>query len=228
MITINDALQIMLTKEEVISCLKKTRQRNFIDNLRIRHANVQFDCKLRGYVGELAIRKWFMQKGIALDATNYLEDGNNMDIDFLAKGKNIELKTSLIPDSDGDLSNVIAKRDIKLIKRGADNIEQLRGDIHLQIYYNQRTTKKDNWLKSQTIDLLGDDEYLYNSFQAKCYLNSIFFVAWIDKPSLVKKINSLPVNQRCWSFRNSQRLFWNCKLHQSKKPVEIINYLNSL
>ena len=46
MVTINDAILIELTKEEVLTCLKKTKQNNFIDNLRNRHPNVRFDCKL--------------------------------------------------------------------------------------------------------------------------------------------------------------------------------------
>jgi len=228
MLTINDAVQIKLTKEEILSCLEKTKQNIFKDNLRIRHPNVQFDCKLRGYIGELAIKKWFEQNGIKLSNTNYLEDGDNIDIDFLVKGKNIELKTSLIPDVDENLPNVIAKRDIKLIKRGTESIEQLRGDVHLQIYYIQKTKERDNWLKAQTIDFNGTDEYLFNVFQAQNYLDSTYFVAWIDKPTLVQKINSLPINQRYWSFPNSQRVFWSCRLSQSKKPIELIEYLNSL
>jgi hypothetical protein len=229
MVTINDAVQIELTKEEVLSCLEKTKQNHFIDNLRNRHKNVQFDCKLRGYVGEVAIKKWFEQNGVALEATACLEDGDNIDIDFLVKGKNIELKTSLIPDNDGNLSTVIERRDIKLIKRrGNARIEDLRGDVHMQIYYTQKTRQRDKWLKSQTIDFNGTDEYLYDAFQAQNYLNSTFFVAWIDKPTLVQKINSMPVNGRCWSFRDSQRYFWKCKLNQSKKPIDIIEYLKSL
>lgn len=229
MVTIEDVIQLELSKEEIISCIDKTKQHEFIDNLRNRHKNVQFDCKLRGYIGELAIAKWFAKNSITLSTTNYLEDGDNIDIDFLVKGKNIELKTSLIPDIDGNLATAIAKRDIKLIKRGYETIEQLRGDIHMQIYFSHKTKERDNWLKSQEINLYNNDyEYLYNKFQADQYLDTTFFVAWIDKPSLVRQINSLPTNQRYWSFSNSQRVFWNCKLRISRKPIELISYINSL
>jgi hypothetical protein len=229
MVTKDDIILIELTKEEVFDCIDKVKQNNFIDNLRDRHPNVSFDCKLRGYVGETAISKWFNQQGIELNKTDYLEDGDNIDIDFLVKGKNIELKTSLIPDTDGDLDTVLVKRDIKLIKRWDDTIEQLRGDIHLQIYYKQKTKEKDNWLKEQYIDLSSDDkEYLYQSFSAEVYLNTSFFVAWIDKVMLIEKINSLPQSQRCWSFPGSKRFFWSCKLNQSRKPIELIEYLKNL
>lgn len=102
MLTINDVITINLSKDEILSCINKTKQHSFVDNLRYRHANVQFDCKLRGYIGEYAIEKWFIENGIDLETTNYIEDGGNIDIDFLIKGKNIELKTSLIPDADAN------------------------------------------------------------------------------------------------------------------------------
>ena len=226
MLTMKDVVQIALTKDEIITCLEKTKQNHFIDNLRHRHPNVQFDCKLRGYVGELAMKKWFEQNGIELEKTNYLENDGNIDIDFLVKGKNIELKTSLIPNKYGNLETVIKKCDIKLIKRGIANIEQLQGDVHLQIYYTQKREDKDRWLKNQRINFSASNEELYAAFRADCFLHSTSFVAWIDKPALIQKINSLPTDQRTWSY--AQRDFWNCKLYQSKKPMELINYLESV
>ncbi len=226
MVTQQDVIKISLSKEEILSCIQRTIGVEFLDNLRNRHPNIQFDCKLRGYVGEYAIKKWFLENGITIEATDYLEDGDNIDIDFLVVGKNIELKTSLIPDSDNDLNTVIANRDIKLIRRGYQTIEELRGDIHMQIYYKQHTKAKDTWLKSQHINLSSLDlDYLYRSFRADAYLNTTFFVAWIDKPTLIKMINSMPFSQRCWSFRGSKRQFWRCPLKDSKRPVDLINYL---
>ena len=226
MVSQQDIIQISLSKEEVLGCIKRTIGIQFLDNLRHRHPNIQFDCKLRGYIGEYAIKKWFMKNGITIEATDYLEDGDSIDIDFLIVGKNIELKTSLIPDNDNDITTVIERRDIKLIRRGYQRIEELKGDVHMQVYYKQRTKAKDNWLRNQIIDLNNNDlEYLYTSFRADAYLNTTFFVAWIDKPTLVRKINTLHFNQRCWSFKGSQRQFWRCPLKESRKPIELINYL---
>lgn len=84
-----------------------------------------------------------------------------MDIDFYYKGKNIELKTSLIPDRDADMDAAIGSEDIKLIRRGEDQIEDLNGDIHLQIFFNQKSKETDKWLKAQRIDLNSPDlDYL--------------------------------------------------------------------
>lgn len=229
MITINDVIKLEVTKEDIIECIKKTQSIMFIDNLRIRHPNVKFDCKLRGYIGELAIKKWFKKNNIHIERTNHIADGENIDIDFIVSGTNIELKTSLIPDNDIDIKGVIERRDIKLIRRNNQSIEELRGDIHMQIYYQQKTKAKDKWLEEQkNIDLTSKDaEYLYESLKAKCYLTTTFFVAWIDKEEIIKRINSLPENRRTWSFVNSKRDYWVCPLKDSNKPTDLINYFKS-
>jgi len=54
-----EILNINLTKEDVIQAITKAKEEIFIDNLRDRHINVQFDSKLRGYIGEIALKKWF-------------------------------------------------------------------------------------------------------------------------------------------------------------------------
>ncbi len=229
MITINDVIKLSLTKEEIKQCLRKTQSINFLDNLRRRHPNVQFDCKLRGYIGEIAIKRWFANNGIEIEATDYLPDGDSIDIDFIIAGTNIELKTSLIPDKDNDLDDVIQNRDIKLIRRNGHSIEELKGDVHMQIYYQQKTKLKDEWLSLQNVDLNSTDlEYLYKALKADAYLTTTFFVAWIDKPTLIKYIYSLPPNSRCWSFGGSMRQFWRCPLKESRKPIELIQYFKSL
>ena len=95
MVTGADKINIILTEAEVKHAIQKTTQNPGIfqrDNLRTRHPNIQFDCMLRGYIGELAIRKCLQQFGIALEATNVRPEGESMDIDFLYKGKTSNLK----------------------------------------------------------------------------------------------------------------------------------------
>lgn len=229
MVSIGDVINLSLTKDEILECLCKTQKMNFLDNLRKRHPNVQFDCKLRGYIGEIAIKKWFSSNGIEIEATDYLPDGDSIDIDFIIAHTNIELKTSLIPDRDGDLEGVLDNRDIKLIRRNGQSIEELKGDVHMQIYYQQKTKQKDEWLSMQDIDLKSPNiEYLYKALRADAYLKTTFFVAWIDKQTIIKFIHSLPLAQRCWSFPGSMRQFWRCPLKESRKPNEIIDYFKKL
>lgn len=229
MVTTKDFVNIRLSKDEILLCMQKARDNKFLDNLRNRHPNVQFDCKVRGYVGEMAIRKWFESENIDIEASDYIEGDDSIDIDFKVKGRNIEIKTSLIPDKDGSLDNVLEKRDIKLICRNNQPIEQLRGDIHVQIYFRQRTRKKDEWLKKQRVNVKKDGlETLYGSFRADAYINTTYIVAWIDKDSLVERISKMPENDRQWSFKGSFRRFWTCKLKQANQPKSLIDYLRGL
>jgi hypothetical protein len=56
-----------------------------MDNLRNRHKNIQFDCLLRGYIGEYCIIKWLKKFNINFETTNYIEEDENIDIDFYYK-----------------------------------------------------------------------------------------------------------------------------------------------
>ena len=168
------------------------------------------------------------EQGVFFDKTNYIPDGDNIDIDFLYKGKNIELKTSLIPDSDATLEKAIALRDLKLVKREAD-INNLKGDIHVQIFFDQRRFAKDEWLASRIIDIEnGSINELFDKMLARCYRKSIFIVGWIDKMTLIKDIENMNPQLRTWSFKSSKREFWNCKIVNSKKPIDLISYLKQL
>ena len=228
----NEKVKIPLSADEVQSIILKVIENEDIsklDNLRQRHPNIQFDCLLRGYIGEYAIEKWVNSFGIFFENSNIIEEEDNIDIDFLYKGKNLELKTSLVPDADVSVDTAILKRDIKLIKRGNTPIENLKGDIHLQIYYDQKRKAKDDWLKNQKIDLNSRDiRYLYDQIGAKAYLNRTYFVGWIDKKSIIQKINQLPNNQQYWSFKGSKREFWSCKIVDSFRPIELIDYLRNI
>ena len=51
-----EIIKLNLTKNDVIAAITKAKEQIFIDNLRDRHVNVQFDSKLRGYIGEIALK----------------------------------------------------------------------------------------------------------------------------------------------------------------------------
>jgi Holliday junction resolvase-like predicted endonuclease len=230
-ITISDIVSIELQKDEIMSAIAKAKSQLFIDNLRNRHPNVSFDSKLRGYIGELAMKRWLEERNITLITENYIEEGGNIDVDLIFRKNetilDIELKTSLIPDRDEKFENVLLNRDIKLIRRGNQTIEDLKSDIHIQVYFRQLTKAKDEWLKQQKIDLSNNDlDYLYKSFGASRYENDTYLFAWIDKPTLIKQINAKRVNDRYWTF--GMRQFWSCNLRSdAKKPIELVEYLNS-
>lgn len=219
----NQIVKLKVTKDDVVKAIKKIQSQVLQDNLRERHPNVSFDSKLRGTIGEIAIEKWFSANDIIIESKNSLDKVSNIDIDFQYKELDIELKTSLLPDADDNLETAFNKRDIKLIKRG-NRIEDLKSDVHIQLFYEHRTKKKDDWLESQDIDLTSDNiDYLYEGLLGRAYLNKTFLFCWIDKPRLVKRINALPIEKRTWSF--GKRDFWICPLKECFPPEELITYL---
>lgn len=260
MISPKDFIKLHITKSEIINIIKGifSNQIHKRDNLRTRSSNVQFDCILRGYIGELALKKWFKDNGIDFLDSNLIDDKEgNMDIDLLFKGKSkdykIEVKTSLIPDYiEATLKNsneyinritsAIEKCDIKLIKRGDCNINELKGDIHLQIYFADYRKKKDIYLSNNFIVDMGDKKFniiddsvdflaekIYDAIFAKSYIDRTYFVAWIDKDTLVNQINNKNPSSQTWSFKGSSRVFWRCNIKkEAKKPIDLITFLKEL
>lgn len=232
----SQAVNIPLTKKEVLSCLEKALQQNFIDNLRHRHPNVALDSKLRGYVGELAFRKWMKQQGIEFSDSNQQDHSSGMDIDFIfetqSKKLELELKTSMLPDADGTIACTMQRRDIKLIKRGIQEIENLKSDIHVQIIFKQLRIRKDEWLKKRKFLLSSSTsdtevEKIYQEFAAFRYETDTFLVGWIDKPTLIKQITNKPIHMQKWKY--GMREFWTCNIsNEAKRPIDLVEYLNAI
>lgn len=221
-----DIVKLNISKAEIIEAIQKAKEHDFIDNLRERHVNIQFDSKLRGYIGEIALKKWFAENGIEITTTNYFDEDFSMDIDFEYKGIELELKTSLIPDADKNLHNVINNRDLKIVRR-TRKIEDLKGDVHIQIFYDQFTAKKDEWLAELDVDLTSNDnDYLYAQFLCDAYLEKTYLVAWIDKVRLAEIMSSLKGYEKSWRFE--KRRFWVCKLTDCFPPSDLVNYLKRL
>ena len=231
-ITKHDIIAIPLQKQEILEAIEIAKNQTFLNNLRERHSNVSFDSKLRGYVGEIALLRWLKSHDIVVTPTNYVTNESGMDIDFIYKLKNknleIELKTSLIPDVDKTLEKALQKRDIKIIRRNNESLENLKSDVHIQLYYNQLRSAKDNWLITKNIDLNSNDlEYLYETLGARRYLTDTYLCAWIDKPTLLNQINNKPNNKKTWRYE--MREFWNCNInYDAKKPLDLITYLQNI
>lgn len=221
-------IQIPLTKNEVLQALQQSLDNTFIDNLRHRHPNVALDSKLRGYVGEFAFKKWLQEQGITALESNIMDESSSMDIDFLIhqsdKDIQLELKTSLIPDADGIFESVAKRRDIKLICRGDQNIESLKGDVHVQLFFKQLRIRKDEWLEKQNINLKSTVEKLYDQLAAFRYEKDTYLAAWIDKKTLVKQINKKPTHLKQWKY--GQRKFWCCNINNdAKAPIRLVDFL---
>jgi hypothetical protein len=231
MVQYNDLVKLPVTETDVKQALVQSMQHQFTDNLRYRPRTVQLDCKIRGYLGEIAIKNWFATKGIHFSQTNYIDDGSDMDIDlaYNANGviHSLEIKTSLVPDFYRTLQNSLTRCDVKLIKR-TNQIEQFKGDIHLQIYFDFLRKERDTWLGTKTPNWTDLDS-IYHHLELNKYIENTYFVGWIDRPTLVNNINALPLNSKTWTFPNAQKDFWKCNIqNSSKQPNEIIGFIKSL
>jgi hypothetical protein len=227
-----DIISLPLTESDILQAIQRAKQSNLLDNLRMRHPNIGFDCKIRGFIGEIALKNWFASHQLYFQQVNYLTDTSGIDIDFVyGEGRSalhMEVKTSLIPDQWRTLQNCIQKGDIKLIRRGRQSIEQLRGDVHIQIYYRQRRKAKDNWLAQQATDLYHwDEKRLYDALLGKAYLDNIFLIAWIDKPTLMQQLSPFPLSTATWQFPGSARKFWKCRITNAHSPLALIDYLKA-
>jgi len=225
---INSIIKLDVSKEDLMNALKKALNEEFIDNLRSRGDFVKLDSKIRGYIGEITLKKWFSEKGILFEKTNYFDDQQNMDMDFIFNNGEeiiIELKTSLIPDIWRDIEITIKKADIKLIKR-TQEIEQLHGDFHIQIYFNKKTKERDNYLNSLDSDIISNKDFdeIFNIMKLIEY--EVLFVSWIDKKSIIDYIHGLIEKGLSPTWRFGFRDFWKCPISEiGKKPELIINEL---
>lgn len=230
MVRLSDFINLPLTRNEVGNALIKAVNTEFvgIDNLRNRARMVTLDCKVRGYIGEIALRKWFETYNVTFERADFYDDDSNMDIDLLYIGQrpyNFEVKTSLVPDSYQNLTGVIQRADIKIIKR-TNEIETVSGDVHIQIYFDFLRKLRDNELKSLPQNMT-DLRQIYTSMKLDDYIGNTYFVAWIDKPSLIQFINSQ--TRKTWTFPYAKRDFWRCPIgYIAKKPVDIIPYIATL
>jgi hypothetical protein len=233
-VTYQDIVALPLTQQDVLQAIERAQQCNFLNNLRQRHPNIEFDCKIRGFIGETAFQRWLASHRIYFQQTHYRADATGIDVDFLYayadKSLNLELKTSLIPDEWRNLPNCIEKGDIKLIRRGKQPIEALHGDIHVQIYYRQRRKAKDKWLSQQKVDVYNwKPGTLYEFLLGRAYLDNIFLVGWVDKSMLVNNLGGVPIQQSTWQFSGSGRKFWRCNIaRHALKPMELVTYLQAL
>lgn len=222
-----DIIKMDLTLDEIFEAVKHARSQTFIDNLRERNEFVALDSKIRGYMGEIYLKKLFFLNNITVLRASHKDDGLGVDVDMEVEtsgGKSliVECKTSLVPDCYKTIQNCISRCDIKIIKR-ENNFTSIPVDIHIQIYFDQCRKIRDTEL-CQIPGHVSDysDEQIIELFNLE-ELDG-FFVAWMDKNSLNSYLSSfIEYRERIWSF--GYRTFWKCPLYMSYAPKELFQYL---
>lgn len=222
----SDIIKIVLTKDEILLAIDHAKNEKFLDNLRDRKEFVAFDSKVRGYIGELYLKKIFIDSGINILRVDYSIDGFETDVDFEVENRSgkslrIECKTSLVPDVYGSIRNSINHCDIKIIKREKD-YRLITTDIHVQIYFDELRKQRDKYLLNLNDHVIS---YSNDELFSLLKLNELtgYFVAWIDRDSLNSYLGLLSMNERIWNF--GYRSFWKCPLSFSSEPGQLISYL---
>ena len=63
-----------LTSNEIIEAVRHARRETFIDNLRERNEFVALDSKIRGYMGEIYLKKLFSLNNIRVSNINHKDN----------------------------------------------------------------------------------------------------------------------------------------------------------
>lgn len=210
-----------ITYEDLVEAVEHSRKSFLIDNLRDRSPFVQFDSKIRGYLGEICFVRWLKENNIDVVSVDTQIETNNEDIDILVNNNFveniiIEVKTSLVPDVWKTMEEVVEKADIKIIKREISPLF-IKADFYVQIYFNFFRKERDLYLTS--LDGFPDDytnEELIEIMKLKKLKEC--FVAWMDFNSLNNNLDK--THSKYWSF--GKRVFWKCPLKTSFSPDTFI------
>ncbi len=232
----NDIILLNVSREDVLGAINKAKRHHFIDNLRNRHIIVSFDSKVRGYLGEIAIKKWLVENGINRFRSNNINDNMyacDIDLEVLSglnRRYTCEIKTSKIPDyTRNDMQKVINDCDIKIIKRDPGDNINIDRDIYIQIYYGLLTRKHDNFLISRynerKINISSDANTIYETYEYKRYIDNIYFVAWEEKNNITRRLQNMSIANRVYTI--GKRTFYTCKLRDSIEPIALIDFLKN-
>ena len=231
MIMRSDIVMLDITIDDILKAITTAQKYYFIDNLRDRCPAVSFDSKVRGLIGEIGIVKWFTKNRVrCVNAQNYEHMDTYANIDLTVRGMaqdySCEIKTSDMPMSSGNLiQGCIDRCNIMLFKRSDNPALDLDRDIYVQIFYYVNTEERDLFLKG--LNVSDDDIYrmtaeaIYDKFRCGIYLESCFFVCWIDKNNAILLINSMDVK----SYAFGKREFWKCPVKNAMKPAILSTYL---
>ena len=202
MVTVNDFLKVNICYEDLEQALVLSLEKSFMDNLRRRNPFVQLDSKVRGYLGEFAIRKIIERSGnLSILKTDFVSSDSFEDKDIVIKNNYsddiiLEIKTSLLPDVWRSLDALLQYADIKIIKREY-SYRDIRADFHIQIYFHFFRKERDTYLSS----IPGTpDDYSIDELIQIMKLNELTesFVAWIDKPTLISNLDRS--KYKTWHF----------------------------
>ncbi len=144
----------------------------------------------------------------------------------------LEVKSSIPPN--GELySDIISKRDVKITAshdKGQHFImpAQIESELHVQIYFYAKTYKKGYDDFQALSDVVTNDYHqVGNIINASKYNNPLFF-GYTTKSILINYLNTLPVNNRTWTFSWTNRLYWRSPIKDAGNLPALVACINTL
>lgn len=248
MITLDKVIIMDISKDDILNAVERARQLSFQDNLRNRKPTVQFDCKVRGFLGEIGITKWLNSFGVkcwpeekdGISAMDIYRSDIDLNIRGMQKDYLSEIKTSAKPDSwttvdiSTDkvfISKCIINGDIKIIAhKNADYHTDIDRDIYIQVYFGVKTAEHDNMLNERYSEnrdfLLMNNNDICHFLGLYDYIENIYFVGWKDKKSIIEELDNMKPYERSYDI-GAMRSFWKCSLKTARPPISLINYLRT-
>lgn len=201
------------TEEQIKEAMRHTIP-PYVNNLRGRSKAIKNDCFIRGTLAEIYLRDFFKNYGFYVKS-NILNNCVDIDLQIITnfnKSINIEIKTSLIPYKGFD---IYKSADLKIYKKTDNIADDIKWDIGIQVYFNKFKGDWENFIEE------SDNKLIYEG-----YKNLNFSCFWITRNDAISYSNSLPSDNRTWTFEGSYKEFWKSPLSiHSNNLNDLINLL---
>lgn len=187
------------------------------------------------YMGDLAknaLVAYFRNQRIVVEDYDEIRTDNFQDHDpgwdfKLGKHKlRCEVKSLIPPNNESD-SDIIAKRDIKVIASHDKHqetvipAERLDCELHFQIYFRAVTYKKGyDDFKKLLNDLKQNPAIIHQIINSSKYNKPLFFGV-----AAKKEIINYAKNLGTWTFSWTSALYWCCPISKAHNLQELINAL---
>ena len=137
----------------------------------------------------------------------------------------VEIKSSTPPNNES-LEDIIEKRDIKITAshdKGHTYIEpeKIESDIHVQIYFYARPYKNGYTSFISLSQIITEDHQKIREIINSDKYNKPLFLGFTTKKKIISYLNTLPDNQKTWTFSWTNRVYW-------KSPIKLAYNLPSL
>lgn len=147
-------------------------------------------------------------------------------------GIKVEVKSSIPPNRESGAS-LINLRDIKITAshdKGKTWMppEEIESDVHVQVYFYATPYREgyDSFDKLAS-DLEKDYRIIGRLINASKY-NHPLFLGWTTKKRIIRHLNTLPQEQRTWTFAWTSRIYWKSPIKDALNMPQLLKCMEIL